>query len=142
MLSEISRMPKTQYEQRYIGTTNTACLLSTFVRYMATKRKDGDDTMVLFLGICRVISDGEFDENLVDEAIQLNAAARRRVSGPNNRPLPLDPKKLKGVGETPYLRELYRSYKKATAYGFPQGQQVVDFVTWMREAGVDASAFK
>ena len=142
-LLQISRMQKTRKEQQY-APSKDACLLSTFVRYMATQRKE-NSTMVLFLGVCRALppeENGEVNYEVLNEAVQANTAARKRVSGPHYRPPPSDNiKKLKAVGEAAYLRDQYRAYK-STAHFLPQAKGVVDFVTWMREAGVDASAFK
>jgi hypothetical protein len=105
--------------------------LSAIVRYLSRVHalKNPREPLVLVVHACRVCR----ENNSVKVHVARNVAARRRVSGPRFT-LPSTVQGVKGVGMTPYLKELYRQYQKNEFDA--DNKKIAEFVNILRDAGL------
>lgn len=86
--------------------------LSAVVR-LARSMYDADDTIVLFLNMCRPLESNMFatsDANF-GAHVDRNISARRRVSGPSYS-LPKNANALRVIGERPFSKYVFREYER------------------------------
>ncbi len=111
--------------------------LSSVVRHLSDRHSlvNTREPLVIVVDSCRKYN-GKLDDH-----VQRNVAARRRISGPGFT-LPTNISKLTSLGMTPYLKQLYRNRKQKKEYTTAADKMSAEFVNWMRMAGVVNKKFK